>query len=1245
MKSIELFIEDKRVDLFGDEGFTLSFSISELTEIGKKGSGYSKEITMPANDNNNRVFTSLFDITIEGGFNPISRKRAVLYVDGVALMNGYFKLNSINIKDNEFVTYKGILFEEQTNFINAIEGFDLNNLVIPLSGETKTIRPPYTQEATFNFSTRTVQSIAEINSTTSNYGIVYSGLTFSTGTWGTETTKNRTGILLPGVTYNPTTVTSYKATSDQNVELNLLMDISRFDPARPNMVIRYYIIKSDYNNPIGTAPYTDIEISSGLLNFVNYGSINITNNIPLLTNDEFRIEIYETTGNQFKIDAGGISGKISSGVVDIKTGLTINPVTIIQTTNNVQTSDDGIVVFPLIDYGERYKFETVNFFNLISTKNTMFVNADVMRPWVFVKHVWDAIFEQAGFTYQSQFLNSDSFKRMIIGGGVNDDDVSAIVYSSYVNENKTDLKMELSTTNDLQTLNSSSQVIQYDYKHKHMTDTSLSSGVNTTKYFVNDILADQYYTYNPSTRFINVKAHSVEYNTNGSLRYYYGYELPTTNDYGVFPTASVDGKYRLHSKLSFTSHPAHEKGATGTTYDYQTTHIIQIQKLRIGSYKYYPTSSTAPTYDKWEVVKENRVQRVKNTLDQEHVLEVDEVINLKKGDMLRVIIIADANREGYPTNATFDKLVNNITLNPDQDDTFVKFYRVGIANGETFTNASTLLPKSFKQKDFILELSKMFNLYFEVDKENPKSILIEPRDTYYETGKVLNFEKKIDYSKDFNISILSHDYPKNQIFKYKDDSKDYLSTQYASNSSNELVFGSYNFESPNEYNFDQNELELKFSPSYLQQVTDPRIKITKIHDPKIYDTEATVAPKPNYKIDPRIMFYKKIDLGFDNYQIQLQNTSTGTFTPFTSGLVNTPSPQSSYIMLNYGYAGHLNDPFTPTFDLNWYTDFNYLPGTTGTTNNLFNIFYKQEMIELTDQTSRKVECFVDLKPLDIVNLRFSDIYYFKKEYWRLISISDYNTSSDINQTTKCTFIKVVRAQTNRLIDYQAFGFLGLAGGTAGGLTGTPLDQNPKVGIGGGTDVVDGVNWDLIDRINDDKNKLKYQINITDTPIFMPQYGDNAIVPFLDIVAGDVANLKDITITIDDKVNKTDIGGVLILTDGDYPAGSTISISGDTKRILIQNDPSTFTGTSYSNLILPSLTGITDGYQLEIVVDTLSGSKFTVTYKDEDNNEVNIHDSGDLLVMDDSGETGTYRTVKYTYWSGTGKYLESKSCVC
>jgi hypothetical protein len=54
-KKVELLVEGKTVQLFGDESFSLSFSIDDINDIGKKSAAYSKEISIPATDINNAV--------------------------------------------------------------------------------------------------------------------------------------------------------------------------------------------------------------------------------------------------------------------------------------------------------------------------------------------------------------------------------------------------------------------------------------------------------------------------------------------------------------------------------------------------------------------------------------------------------------------------------------------------------------------------------------------------------------------------------------------------------------------------------------------------------------------------------------------------------------------------------------------------------------------------------------------------------------------------------------------------------------------------------------------------------------------------------------------------------------------------------------------------------------------------------------------------------------------------------------
>ena len=136
LKKTELYIENKQVDLYGDEAFVLNFNVADITDIAAKASSYSKELDIPATKENNKIFSHLFNVSSEGYFNPISKKTCELFVDGVCVMKGYFKLNSITIVDNEYVTYHAVIYEDSVNFIQSLGDLELSNLVMPLTGIT-----------------------------------------------------------------------------------------------------------------------------------------------------------------------------------------------------------------------------------------------------------------------------------------------------------------------------------------------------------------------------------------------------------------------------------------------------------------------------------------------------------------------------------------------------------------------------------------------------------------------------------------------------------------------------------------------------------------------------------------------------------------------------------------------------------------------------------------------------------------------------------------------------------------------------------------------------------------------------------------------------------------------------------------------------------------------------------------------------------------------------------------------------
>jgi hypothetical protein len=1137
LKKTELYIENKQLDLYGDEAFVLNFNVADISDISAKAASYSKEVDIPATKENNKLFSHLFDVNSEGYFNPLSKKTSELFIDGVCVMKGYFKLNSITIIDNEYVTYHGVIYEDSVNFIQSLGDLELSNLVLPLTGTTAS--PTGTTGSIIinqlsGTSFRFVPPTGGSNPSPAKriYNANYNNIITTGGVFGSlqPVDKNIPNSPWGGlaVQNSPTTINAFVALQPIVVNLNATIYLS------PGRTINWKWFKvvpsgSTYIHSIIAAGASPGTITSSFTS--PSGAVNLN------TGEGIYLYIADSVAQPYTSGSSGVPAPINflstsqiTGTVQATSTAPVNNLLIdesyiLQNINVATGSTNSDICFPLIDYNQTYPYSATNKKNSQINefeKPGVRVKFEDLRPGVFVKRVWDAIFIQSGFKYKSKFLdtNADLFKKLIVVGGMDEDEVESLQYNRVLTGTTSGTTTYLLTEpvqDDETSPGTSSQV--YSYKAFLLGGAFPATG--STSYW-KEIITRPSYTEKLLTTYTDANRTNAAHGFSGV-------------EYGNVLKALVAGKYKIKAQIDGTSQAVQYGGSNAPVYKQGLTYRLKIETIKGGSFNNDPVLFTAPQKSKWTEKKVVTYTRSQNILDQDFKLTFDETIELEQGDLCRIVLYCSAEAQFDP-NSNDATAYSSKTLLKNNGNCYVKYFRLGSWMGYEATSLTNMLPRGMKQSEFVLGLAKMFNLYFEPDKQDPKTIFIEPRDVYYEDGKVLNWEKKLDYTKTIDINILPHDQAKNFIFKYMDDSSDYYTEQFKKFTANALTFGSYQFSSSDEYVSETNELELPFAASYLQKVsgTDPMSTYTGVDaNPivitKIIDQESQ---KPGYegtasswKKEPRILYY--------GGKINLPPYEERNYQLFLTG--NEPDGDVYEIDLAYyPYAGHYDNPVQPTIDINFFTDTHYLPtsywqNSYGTANltppvasnttfvlsgltigngyavyftnvppvpyfnvntnvvkyvkvtnpatgeyfkgivtqftssvivvkltekygngtysdwtvtltdvvmkyDLFNIFYKQQMIELTDQSSRLMTCYMDLSPTDIANFRFNDIVYAHKEYWRVNKIIDFDTSSDVNQTTKVELVKILRAQTNTLIDYIQGGYLGINGGTGGGVS-------------------------------------------------------------------------------------------------------------------------------------------------------------------------------------------------------------------
>jgi hypothetical protein len=307
---------------------------------------------------------------------------------------------------------------------------------------------------------------------------------------------------------------------------------------------------------------------------------------------------------------------------------------------------------------------------------------------------------------------------------------------------------------------------------------------------------------------------------------------------------------------------------------------------------------------------------------------------------------------------------------------------------ETLTN--------IKVKDFFLDQIKMFNLVVQDDPNTPNNVIIEPRDDYFASKqKILNWEeeRKLDYDSDVEITPMSELDANAYAYTYTEDN-DFFNVQYTDETTE--VYGELEVSVTNDFSFETNTTKLLFSPtpSYRKPYGLSILGGNNFVRPYFVDFQDETWKERVIK--PRILFYG----GLLPFQIDYE-TGNAIGNNFKRILEYIPSgdgndssnlgPSTQGNLPGYPYVGMWDHPTFPTYDLGFgrtkkiYWETNQYP-----VQNLFQKFHKATLNNIIDPNSRLLTGMFHLTPRDIAEFDFRDIVFLLGSYWRVNKIENYN---------------------------------------------------------------------------------------------------------------------------------------------------------------------------------------------------------------------------------------------------------------
>jgi hypothetical protein len=270
-------------------------------------------------------------------------------------------------------------------------------------------------------------------------------------------------------------------------------------------------------------------------------------------------------------------------------------------------------------------------------------------------------------------------------------------------------------------------------------------------------------------------------------------------------------------------------------------------------------------------------------------------------------------------------------------------------------NLKSFLPKKVKQSEFLKSIYQKYNLYAEIDKQNPNKIIYTSRDEYYDNGEFKDWTQKLDKNQKQELFFVPEISSKKLILSYKDDENDAGLSAYRGEVGE--TYGQVEVEFENENVRGTERKDEIFSPT--------------LNLPTEFDAVLPVLA-PDFKMNMRIL----IDGG--NYPCD----------PYSI----TQSPTDVTTLTQYPYMGLLDKPTNPSFSIE-YAQPDYYPYNPGllTQNNLYVNYWRRTLAQIN--SGKLLKAYFWLTEEDILKLKLNDKIKINNSLWYINTVIDYDANA------------------------------------------------------------------------------------------------------------------------------------------------------------------------------------------------------------------------------------------------------------
>lgn len=387
-------------------------------------------------------------------------------------------------------------------------------------------------------------------------------------------------------------------------------------------------------------------------------------------------------------------------------------------------------------------------------------------PAIYLKEYIDSIFEKYGYSYQSDFFNTDYFKSLVI---------PASKYSQVLNQSEID-------------------ELQFFVSEGSVTPNQFVKTIGSYQERVNVLFGDVFNNqlYNTSTGYYKATAgwngtFTANLEWNGLISINYGSNTQV-DDFDL----QVTVRHRLMRK----------RGGNFTELD-STNTVFNLQLL-------YPSPTSATTLN---FAAKSAVNSFEHTLSYTG--------NILANDEYYIETAVLLGGDLYDGTTPLDWFFYLDYEGASRDVSYVNEFFNTVDNDALGSNATVdigrFINTEITVRDFFLSVIKLFNLYLEPDKQNDKRFYIEPYQTYYNRLNKKDWTNKIDLSEVEIIPTSGLDI-RNYQFKFIDDT-DIVNKAYKEKYLDN--YGDFQYTNDNsDFNTNEKVIQPLFAPTPLSTQFD-----------------------------------------------------------------------------------------------------------------------------------------------------------------------------------------------------------------------------------------------------------------------------------------------------------------------------------------------------------------------------------------------------------------------------------------